>query len=105
MTLLLTGGDGPFARALAAALRASHPVRLFDAQYSAPAPEGVEAITGDLREAEAATAAVSGCEAVIHLAPIAPAPGGETLALDLATQGSYVLVNAARQAGVRQFIL
>ena len=32
MTILLTGGDAPLARALAAALRPSQPVRLFDAQ-------------------------------------------------------------------------
>jgi len=105
MTLLITGGDSPFARVLAAALRASHSVRLFDAQFSAPAPEGVEAVTGDLREPDAVAAAVGGCEVVIHLAPIAPVPGDETLALDLATQGSYLLVNAARQAGVGPFIL
>src|SRR5258706_3220403 len=105
MTILLTGGDSPIARALAMALRASHQVRLFDAQFSAPAPESVEVITGDLREPDAVAAAVSGCKVVIHLASIAPIQGDETLALDLATQGSYMLVNAARQAGVRRLIL
>ena len=105
MTLLLTGGDAPLARALAAALRPSHPVRLFDAQFASPPPEGVEALTGDLRDPAVAAQAVRGCEVLVHLAPIAPVHGDDTLALDLATQGSYMLINAARQAGVRRVIL
>ena len=68
MTILITGADSPFARALAVALRPSHQVRPFDAQFSAPAPDGVEVVTGDLREPVAVAAAVRGCEVVIHQA-------------------------------------
>ena len=105
MTLLITGGDGRFARALAASLATDHTVRVIDAGFTTALPAGVEACTGDLRDPEGAAAAVTGVEVLVHLAPIEPVNGDDALALDLAARGSYTLLNAARQAGVRRVIL
>lgn len=64
---------------------------------------------GDLRDGAYAARVVEGAEALIHLAPLSPdapepaPPERETL--DLATRGTYVLLNAAVAAGVRRVVL
>lgn len=105
MNLLITGGDGRLARALAASLAIEYTVRVCDAQFATAVPPGVEALTGDLCDPDLAATAVQSMDVIIHLAPIEPVNGDETLALDQATRGSYMLLNAARQAGVRRVIL
>jgi nucleoside-diphosphate-sugar epimerase len=105
MTLLITGGDGRFARSLAAALATEQAVRVLDARFSAALPEGVEMYAGDLLDPDVAAAAVAGVDVLIHVAPIEPVTGNDTLTLDVATRGTYLLINAARQAGVRRVIL
>jgi nucleoside-diphosphate-sugar epimerase len=94
MRIALTGGRSLLGRALAEALRGDHEV--------AAAPEG------DLRDAVFARQVVTGVEALIHLAPIAPdLPAGarEGEILDRATRGTYVLLQAAAAAGVRRIVL
>lgn len=107
MSILITGGDSRLARALAAALTPTTPVRLFDSHASLPAPANVEIITGDLREPETVIAALAGVDAVIHLAPLAitEQTADPSTALDVTMRGSYVLVNAVRAAGVPKLIL
>lgn len=108
MPLLITGGDSRFARTLAAALSTDLTVRLFDRQFSTPLPAGVEAATGDLRNPDEVAPALAGIDTVIHLAPLLlpQQPGiDDVTALDCAMRGSYVLVNAARTAGIKRIIL
>lgn len=106
MSLLITGGDSPFARTLAAALAATYSIRLFDQQFSAPRT-GLATHTGDLRNPDDVTAALQGIDTIIHLLPFTIAQQGldDVSALDLTMRGSYVLVNAARAAGVQRLIL
>jgi uronate dehydrogenase len=107
MTILITNGDSSFARALAGALTNDQAIRLFAAQFSVAPPAHATAITGDLRDPAIVTGALEGIETVIHLAPLVDAAAGldAHTALDLAMRGSYVLVNAAREAGVKKLIL
>lgn len=108
MNLLITGGNSRFARSLATALSQEHAVRLFDSQFTDPLPEQVELHSGDLREPSVVTVAMAGVDVVLHLDPLslshAPATD-EITALDRATRGSYVLMNAAREAKVGRVIL
>lgn len=106
MQLLITGGNGHFARAVGVALSSTMNVRLFDAEFSAPLPVGIATLRGDLRDPDAVAAAVAGVDAIIHLAPLAVLPGmDEVTALDLATRGSYVLMKAANAAQIERIIL
>jgi len=108
MQLLITGGDSRFARALATALTPEMNVRLFDTQFTAPAPASVTCITGDVRDPETLAAAVAGVNTIIHLTPLnlAETPGlDEVTALDFATRGAYVLMKAAHAANVERVIL
>lgn len=108
MTILITGGDSALARTLAAALTAEGPVRLIDQGFTTPLLEGAAQVTGDLRDPEAARAAVAGVGVVVHLAPYLVGRERDedaATALDETTRGSFVLFNAARAAGVERFIL
>ena len=111
MHLLITGGNGRLARALVAALSQDNTIRLFDTHFTEPLPGNIESQAGDLREPEAVATAVAGVDTVLHLAPLAPlsladTPGVEDVtALDTATRGTYVLMNAAREAKVARVIL
>jgi nucleoside-diphosphate-sugar epimerase len=63
---------------------------------------------GDLRDEAFAKQVVEGAEALIHLAslyPDLPSGASEREVLDLATRGTYVLLQAAADAGVRRIIL
>lgn len=106
MTLLITAGDSDLARAIAAHFAAEMPVLLFDRAFHTTAPENVRPIVGDLREPNQIAAALTGVQAVLHLAPILPTRHSDDItALDEATRGSFVLFNAARAAGVPRIIL
>jgi nucleoside-diphosphate-sugar epimerase len=105
MSILITGGDSRLGRALADRLAAAHSIRLFDEKFTAP--PAVASISGDLRDPAVVFPALQGVETIIHLTPLTvphQCPD-ETTALDLAMRGSYVLVNAAREAGVGKIIL
>jgi nucleoside-diphosphate-sugar epimerase len=80
----------------------------------------VVAIDAELRDPEAVGRALSGAEAVVHLAPLAPlarpaghaAPHGaagtwqaDREALDRAARGTYVLLKACVELGIRRVVL
>lgn len=108
MQLLITGGNSALARAVAAALAPQHTIRLFDRHFTAPLPPDCTPVTGDLREPTAIAPAVTGVDAILHLATLVQAQdpiGDEPTVLDEASRGAFVLMNAAREAGVPKVIL
>src|SRR5687767_9623092 len=94
MKIALTGGRSLLGGVLAQALASGgeHEVVLV--------PEG------DLRDEQFSQRAVRGAEALIHLSPLYPEhTSSERETLDHATRGTYVLLNAAVDAGVKRVIL
>jgi nucleoside-diphosphate-sugar epimerase len=106
MRILITGANGRFARSIVEALSPEHTFRALDMQFSEPFPQEVERYEADLRDPGAVTTAVQGTDAVLHLAPISVSEDSDDLmALDMATRGTYVLMNAARESGVAHVIV
>ncbi|HZO90459.1 MAG TPA: NAD-dependent epimerase/dehydratase family protein [Chthonomonadaceae bacterium] len=105
MPLLITGGNSRLARAIVAALAETTSLRIVDTRFSDPLPEGAESREGDLRDRDFVTTALEGVDAVLHLAPISLPQTEERTALDYSTRGTYTLMTAALDAGVRRFIL
>lgn len=69
MKVLLTGSEGRVGRRVATALRSrGHHVRGLDLAPPGPISTADESITGDFGDADIATAAVDGVDAVVHLA-------------------------------------
>src|ERR671925_2153060 len=90
MKVALTGGRSVLGAALAQALAATYEV--------AVAPEG------DLRDEAFARRVVGGAAALIPLAPLYPdltPDAAQHEVLDRATRGTYLLLNAAVEAGGR----
>lgn len=104
MNLLITGGDGMLARAVANALASEVSIRLVDIEFTLPPPVGVSTSVGDIRQPEFAKEVVQDRDAVLHLAPIAAPNGDDLNRLEYATRGTYVLFKEAVEAGIRHFI-
>lgn len=64
---------------------------------------GAETVIGDMRDAASLRPAVEGCDAVIHL--VAIIQGSPRDFEQVMTQGTRDLVGAAKEAGVRRFVL
>ncbi len=112
MHILLTGGAGFIGSHTAeAALAAGHRVRVLDDLSSgdrANLPAAAELIVGDITDADAVRTVVTGCDAVIHLAARVSVPQSLREPVDtyhVNTTGAVTLLEAARQAGVRRFVL
>lgn len=110
MKVLVTGGTGFVGRAVLAALtEAGHGVRvLVRRPDSARVRElvgrfGVEPVTGDVLAPERLRAAVSGCEAVIHLVGIISEVGRNTFE-NAHTEATQNVVAAARAGGVGRLV-
>jgi NADH dehydrogenase len=103
--ILVTGGTGfvgsPIVRAL---VDAGHTVRVLerDPGRSASLP-GQEAVQGDMTDAATLRRAVEGQDAVVHL--VAILSGRREEFERVMEQGTRDLVAAAREAGVRRFVL
>ncbi|GAA1708709.1 NAD(P)-dependent oxidoreductase [Fodinicola feengrottensis] len=105
--VLITGAAGGVGQILRPRLRQDDRVlRLFDIAPIAPAAEGepVEIVTGSVTDPAAVRAACEGVDAIIHL-------GGHSRetswaqTLDVNVNGTQVLFEAARAAGVRRVVL
>lgn len=112
MNILITGGAGFIGSHSAdLALAAGHSVRVLDNLSSgsrANVPAGAELVVGDVTDAAQVRAAAAGCEAVLHLAALVSVPQsmrepGGTLAIN--TVGTANVLEAARAAGMRRFVL
>jgi nucleoside-diphosphate-sugar epimerase len=91
MNILLTGGEA--VQQLAAQLGARHSVRVLDAT------------SGDLRDEPFVAGALQNVDAVVHGAPLVQTHGNDIDKLDHASRGTYVLMKAARAAGVKRVTL
>lgn len=112
MQLLITGGAGFIgSHSVEAAKAAGHNVRVFDNLSSGSrenVPDKVELVVGDITIAAQVRAAAEGCDAVLHLAALVSVPQSmrepaETLAIN--TVGTANVLEAARQVGMRRFVL
>ncbi|MCX6041136.1 MAG: NAD-dependent epimerase/dehydratase family protein [Caldilinea sp.] len=112
MQILITGGAGFIGSHSAdAALAAGHRVRVLDnlsSGHTANLAPGVELWVGDVTDPGWARRAVDGCDAVLHLAALVSVP--QSLAepqqtYTVNTTGTVTLLEAARAAGVRRFVL
>jgi uncharacterized protein YbjT (DUF2867 family) len=105
--ILVTGGTGFVGPKVVHALRA----RDLDARCLVRRPEragqlrawGCEVVQGDMTDADGLRRAVEGCDAVVHLVAIISG-SGEAFRRVMA-EGTENLVEAARTAGVRRFVL
>jgi NADH dehydrogenase len=106
--ILVTGGTGFVGPKVVHALRAEdRPVRLL-----ARHPEreeqarswGCEVVEGDMRNAESLRRAIAGCEAVVHLVGLPPFSNPKAIERVM-VGGTRDLVAAAKDAGVRRFVL
>jgi NADH dehydrogenase len=105
--VLVTGGTGFVGPAVVRALLAAgQEVRVLEREpgrAAAAGLTGVEAVTGDMTEADSLRRAVEGVDAVVHLvAIIAGKPEEFERVME---QGTRDLVAAAKEAGVRRFVL
>ena len=107
MTVLVTGGTGFIGPKVVHALRARElPVRALVRERSRGRQLeswGAELAQGDVTDPESLRRAVEGCEAVVHL--VALMRGSKAEYERVMTQGTRDLVEAARGAGVRRFVL
>jgi uncharacterized protein YbjT (DUF2867 family) len=108
VTVLVTGGTGFVGPKVVHALRAEErPVRVLarnpDKQERFKA-WGCEVVHGDMTDAESLRRAAEGTEAVVHLVALAPFADPETTRRVM-EQGTRDLVAAAKEAGVRRFVL
>ncbi|WP_254786995.1 NAD(P)-dependent oxidoreductase [Curtobacterium sp. MCBA15_001] len=101
--VLVTGASGFLGRAVAAAVRdAGHEVRTFQRR-----PSGVPGVTdvlGTMTDADAVARAVSGVQAVVHLAAKVSLAGDPADFARVNVDGTRSLLAAARGAGVDRFV-
>jgi NADH dehydrogenase len=107
MTVLVTGGTGFIGGHVVHALRARDlPVRALvrdPRQASRLATWGAELVEGDVTDADSLSAACAGADAVVHLVSILT--GKRADFERVMAQGTRNLVAAAKEAGVRRFVL
>lgn len=119
MNVLITGGCGFIGRNLIAELEPSHDLRLADAarpqeatmfggkhgRTPAPFEPGWPFVQVDITDLPAMRCACEGMDAVIHLAadPTGHAEHGKEI-MQVNVVGTYVVLDAARQAGVKRVL-
>lgn len=104
MRVLVTGAAGIVGTMLRPRLaRPGRVLRLLDLVPIDPGP-GEEVVTADLTDEAAVRAAMEDVQAVVHLGGLSrERPWADTLHVNI--HGTYVLLEAARQAGIRQVVL
>lgn len=108
MRVLVTGSSGFLGRHVAHAHRdAGHEVVGFDLTPG-PAASDVPTVVGDVRDVDAMSAALAGCDAVYHLAAVADlgtAAEDPLRAAEVNVVGTTAALEACRRAGVDRFVL
>jgi nucleoside-diphosphate-sugar epimerase len=111
MRIVITGADRPMGAALCRGLVGGHDVTAVGARPRPDLELGTvdEYRSVDLRRPEAAHEAVAGGEIVVHAQPndipLSTGADAEQELLDVASRGTFVLVNAAREAGIGRIVL
>jgi UDP-glucose 4-epimerase len=112
MQVLITGGAGFIgSHTVATARSAGLAVRVLDDLSTGRReniPADVELVVGDVADPECVRQAVAGCDAVVHLAALVSVPqslGAPAETFRINTFGTAQLLEAARQAHVRRFVL
>lgn len=102
MHVLVTGSQGSIGQVLVPVLRGSgHEVTTLD-QLDSPDPAHV---SGDLRDLELVRQATKPAAAVIHLGGLASdRRGGDADVLDINVRGTWNVLHAAREAGIRRIV-
>jgi uronate dehydrogenase len=107
MRVLITGAEGYIGRHLSRGLEADHDLRLGD--LSVP-ESAVRWVRLDVTRPDEVAAALQGVEAVVHLAVASGHEGDyeddafNQLRFDVNVKGTWNVLEAARQAGVRRFV-
>ena len=108
MKVLVTGGTGVVGTAAVTALLGrGHSVRLLSRHADEDAqqwPEGVEARTGSIAEADDVRGAAEGCDAVLHCAGIVDESPPQVTFDRVNVGGTRLLVEEAERAGVPHFV-
>jgi UDP-glucose 4-epimerase len=109
MRVLVTGGSGFIGSHVVDKLMdAGHSVRLYDLAPSPyRSPEEVDFRAGDITNLDAMAAAMTGCEAVIHLAAVADVNhvvADPSKATEVNSEGTLTVLEAARRAAVKRVI-
>jgi len=109
MKALVTGAAGFIGSHVVDELvRAGHDVRAMDLAWprcTERSNRRVERINGDVTDPGACARAVAGCDGVVHLAALVRDWGPPSEFFRVNVAGTSTLVRAARQAGVRRFVL
>ena len=102
--ILVTGGTGFIGGHLCQRLlSAGHELTVLDLHPKTSAPSGVRFIRGDVRDARVVGEAISGCEAVLHLAAAHHDAGiAEQTYYDVNVGSTDVLVRAMQAQGIRR---
>jgi nucleoside-diphosphate-sugar epimerase len=110
MKILITGAHQRLGGLAGAHFGKAHEVLLTDSKPDNPGDAGELAYSqANLREPDAVKVLCAGVDAILHLAefdpPEIPGDNAEQERLELSAQGTYVLLKAAREAGVDRVIL
>lgn len=110
MKVFLTGGTGFVGREILHQLHtANHGIRLLARNPGSPALQelraryNIEAIAGDVTDAQSLLGAVTGCDAVIHLVGIISEVGNQTFE-NIHVRGTENVARAAQTAGIRRYL-
>ncbi len=97
MRVLVTDSQSKLGKALSQTLARQHDVQTLDLSGSGAT------YVGDPRDRDFAARATSDVDAIVHLAPLAPADASPVDVLDAATRGTYNLITTAAKAS--RFVL
>lgn len=105
MRSLVTGGNGYFGQLLVRQLVAGgDDVRLFDIDVTDAGGDGVEVVAGDIRDPGIVADAVRGVDVVYHNVAQVPLAKDPHLLRSVNVDGTQVLLDACRQAGVGKVV-
>jgi nucleoside-diphosphate-sugar epimerase len=100
--VLVTGGSGKLGRFVVRALATSFEVKVFD---RLAADDGVEYVCGDVLDRPALTAAMDGCDTVVHLAALDEIiDASDTEFFRINVEGTWNVFDIARACGTKKVV-
>jgi nucleoside-diphosphate-sugar epimerase len=105
MRALVTGATGPFGRAVCRRLLAAgHDVTAMARNRPKTLVDGVDFKAGDVRDSRAVASAVSGCDAVVHLAWVVAPLKTEAATEEINLGGTRNVLNAMAATGCQRLV-